>query len=601
MSILNLHGEKNLSYYTPGLINSNNYTRSTNIVYPVRSKTYFSVGDNVQIDFGTSNQSEFIIPSSARLQFNASLISTGIAENFVAVPPIPSDFDTVPPIDPVSGREASLSQFSSFFPGAFHFFNNITLDVPGPIKQSTTIPGMNTEIVNNHLLMARLLCGDDQVGEDVAGRPWNFSGTGDSKLCGLSCSRVRSRAVSGLVSTLTNGHPTDAQLCRFASAGLNYSIPMSAISHLFNHSSGYIPMSYLTNASQSCSLSLNIGKLSNSAYMKAGVNPDKCELRLSEFRIVFDTITVNEGSLLVYLKQMFTGQAIESIPLMPGKSLNFRIPMCLTQRGYQLTSASVLPNQTRFRADISCSLPAVEGILMKLCPRNVNPATSANNLHYLIGAGQTSLNKFKITVGRNSLPHNQPFEGGHTVTYVDTSNNQQASVWSNSIDSAYFNEFQKARHLFGLFGDNQASSSKSMIASYAFTTPPIAPSLSALYETKGDYASLQTANFLSNYYGSLNVFAFSLETLPLNPGFTEYDDNVIRGLNLNALSNITVEGDVTELAHTPNQTSILSPLPYQEGVDIHFLLAHRRAYFLLSGAPMLNAMNSIVNAELTSV
>lgn len=595
--MLNLHAEKNLSYYTPGNVNSSEYFRSTFIAKPINQRDSYSTGDMISIQLSNIGQSDFMVPSSARLEFTAVLDST------VATPKPESG---TPQAVPFGGSDRNTAKFAGLFPGALHCFSSVEFRLASGLAD-TTIAGVNIPQVNNHLYVSRLLCGDDGVMPDAIIEPWNFSGCGDSAMAGLSTSKMRGMAASGKfltnfagvclnpVTTYNSSQPVsftnmpvsvtygidgNSAIKTIASTGLQLSVPLSAISHLFNNSNCYVPMGYLSQGNSNATLNLRVGAVSDACFTLGSATNT---LKIIDPRIVYDTVSVCNRGLLTRLKELYTGSAIDKIPLSPTQSIDIRVPMCLTQRAYRYSSLTVPPNQSHFQFPISCSLPCVEGLMLKILPITETPSSVKHNMFYLKSDERTQVDNLSIVVSKNSLPKNTKFTDMNTML--------ASGIYTSSVSGEYYSEFQKARHLFGLFADNEASGSKGHMASWLKTGAPIGTTFANLQDTDG--AQDDGKDVLETFYGSNNTLAFSLETIPLTPGFTEADDSVLRGQNLSAVTSIVVEGDVRMWAN-PTELPAVSPSGYQ----IHALLAYHRAYYLLAGSPIETAIGDIVSGGL---
>ena len=154
---------------------------------------------------------------------------------------------------------------------------------------------------------------------------------------------------------------------------IEYSVPLSLLTFLFNSASNMIPLGLYSASPDTLSFQMEFAPAS-SALVNVGVErPDVCgpaEYRVVDPKISYSTVQINNTAVMAQLEMLFRGLA--SIPITPTESA----PLAMTMKfiDYFYTNARVEAPVGPFALTLPGNQPSVRAIALRFCAEGVRRA-----------------------------------------------------------------------------------------------------------------------------------------------------------------------------------------------------------------------------------
>lgn len=587
--------ERSLAYAMPAIYSSRDFVSVHETVKPSEAGRWWSPGSTFSIALRNLSQSDFIDPSSAMLQFSVFVRVNG----------------SNPTANPLGGiRTLTKSAASATLPGApafgCPFFSQVGVTVPGLGLR----PLVSSAEQGARFIASRLLCSsgpgswrhdEGRTSYQIASSRAYMAGARSAadRLAAVTCEGVNTSRAPWVSIDGDGSDPVpEVSAEEFHGVVQHYAVPLSMFSHLFNQTSGLIPLSFYASGGDLLSVSATVAPASSAVNDLAQDYPacGASDMWIIDPRVSFTRIQVNSPVVMSMLTEMFVGAA--SLPITP--QLSVRAPMVLKMIDYEQASSYVPSVSGLFSVSIPANQPSCRGVLLRITGADVwygglykssSYASSVVGAQLQQGAKQWNgkhllspvprMRNLQLRIGSLRVPLDALSDSSFTSPPAGASS--APTVNSQAYDDLQsWHEFARlyrlGRHLFNPFADSEDAQEchdamaqfwaspigRKWSASQMFLASPglIVPVVTGAAPTGTGITSLVSQTRVWNsevavvdpqfqrvdiaHASAPNLFVFPFESFPqLFAGDARDDAFALRGLDLRNITSVTVSGEIT--------------------------------------------------------
>ena len=411
-----------MTYSEPAIYASRDYVTIQTVERPSDVGRWWNPGERFTITIRSPSQNEFFDANRMRLNFSVYCVVPGF--NFY-----PAGGPVLGPKDAPWGNGSggtppganypqttqnwsaytmglpmcTVTDAASTMPGCpswgVPFFQSVRVNIPGLSLESF----LTTNVESQYMVSSRLLCSAGEGHWDKQAGRIDFNISGEARLAGAKSAYERSSAVSmgGVFSDRafkpTFGSPGGPSpyvgLVNSRGNALNYSVPLSLFSHIFNGTSNLIPLGFYSTSSDTISLTFELAPVNQAI---TNVNADRPDVAgpatyaIVDPTISFTKLQISNPSILAAVESLYRGVA--SVPVAPGMDVPLAFVMKFINYGSATTRINATPTPTSlttggaagaFNLSIPANQPSMRGILVRFAAegyRNVGLFSYTNAL-----------------------------------------------------------------------------------------------------------------------------------------------------------------------------------------------------------------------------
>lgn len=324
--------ERYLSFQTPPVVSSSEFTTEIIEYLPQGSKRDFAQGDSFSISLANLNKAQFLLPDSCFLTFDVIVSVDEVddvanTEGTEAKPPGPfGSIDAIP--RPLWGCP---------------FFEQVSCTVPGSANFDA-LPS-SAEQTASYWYSTRLLCSSVE-GEGAADRAGTFRLPGRYGLAGGKSGLERCNAVNGARSYRAPSAP--AALARIGLRGgtVSYAIPLSAFCTLFCKASSLIPIGYLSSGGEALVFQYTVSRVVEDILgtLKVQSGFQNPAVTIVNPRITASIVRIQNPATVAQISALYDGRVKMALPAPTPNAppIELAVPMVLAHKRF-VFARSLIP------------------------------------------------------------------------------------------------------------------------------------------------------------------------------------------------------------------------------------------------------------------